>query len=167
MKPLILLLFLSFNFSFAQIRDETAIRKLMDEFMQCIRTRDEARFSSLFQEPVLWTGIYTDRTQAKRLEKDPKAEYYFTDDYKAFIRSFKDDKSEERFDNIKIIEDGAIASASFDYSFWYDGKMENWGKEIWTLMKIHGTWKITSVTFSMDLAKYFPQPSLKERTKKQ
>lgn len=167
MKPLILLLFLSFNFSFAQTQDETAIRKLMDEFMQCIRTRDEARFSSLFQEPVLWTGIYTDRTQAKRLEKDAKAEYYFTDDYKAFIRSFKDDKSEERFDNIKIIEDGAIASANFDYSFWYDGKMENWGKEIWTLMKIHGTWKITSVTFSMDLAKYFPQPSLKERTKKQ
>jgi hypothetical protein len=45
--------------------------------------------------------------------------------------------------------------------------MENWGKEIWTLMKIHGIWKITSVTFSMDLTEYFPQPSLKERTKKQ
>ncbi|MCT2408914.1 nuclear transport factor 2 family protein [Chryseobacterium antibioticum] len=167
MKTLILLLFFSFTFSFAQTQDETAICKLMDEFMQCIKTRDEVKFASLFQEPVLWTGIYNDRTQAKRLEKNPKAEYYFTDDYKAFIKSFKDDKSEEKFDNIKIIEDGAIASANFDYSFWYDGKMENWGKEIWTLMKIHGTWKITSVTFSMDLAKYFPQPSLKERTKKQ
>lgn len=167
MKTLILLLFFSFNFSFAQTQDETAIRKLMDDFMQSIKTRDEAKYASLFQEPVLWTGIYNDRTQAKRLEKNPKAEYYFTDDYKTFIRSFKDDKSEEKFDNIKIIEDGAIASANFDYSFWYDGKMENWGKEIWTLMKIHGTWKITSVTFSMDLTKYFPQPSLKERTKKQ
>ncbi|MGC5743948.1 DUF4440 domain-containing protein [Chryseobacterium sp. NFX27] len=167
MKTLILALFLSFNFSFAQTQDETEIRKVMEEFMQCIKTRDEAKFVSLFQDPVLWTGIYKDRTQAKRLEKNPKAEYYFTDDYKAFIRGFKDDKSEEKFDNIKIIEDGAVASANFDYSFWYDGKMENWGKEIWTLMKIHGKWKITSVTFSMDLTEYFPQPSLKERTKKQ
>ncbi|OCA76867.1 hypothetical protein BBH99_11790 [Chryseobacterium contaminans] len=166
MKRLLLLLVLSFNFSFAQTRDEKEIRKVMNNFMESIKTRNEAQYLSLFQEPVLWTGIYKDRTQAKRLEKNPKAEYYFADDYKAFIKGFKDDKSEEKFDNIKIVEDGAVASANFDYSFWYDGKMENWGKEIWTLMKINGIWKITSVTFSMDLAKYFPQPSLNERTKK-
>ncbi|WP_374463792.1 nuclear transport factor 2 family protein [Chryseobacterium sp.] len=166
MKKLLLLLLVSFNFCFAQTKDETEIRKVMDDFMGCIKSRDEAKYLSLFQEPVLWTGIYKDRTQAKRLEKNPKADYYFADDYKAFIKSFKDDKSEEKFDNIKIIEDGSIASANFDYSFWYNGKMENWGKEIWTLMKVNGTWKITSVTFSMDLTKYFPQPSLNERTKK-
>lgn len=166
MKRLLLLFVLSFNLSFAQTKDETEIRKVMNDFMESIKTRNETQYLSLFQEPVLWTGIYKDRTQAKRLEKNPKAEYYFADDYKAFIKGFKDDKSEEKFDNIKIVEDGAVASVNFDYSFWYDGKMENWGKEIWTLMKINGIWKITSVTFSMDLAKYFPQPSLNERTKK-
>lgn len=166
MKRLLLLFVLSFNLSFAQAKDETEIRKVMNDFMESIKTRNETQYLSLFQEPVLWTGIYKDRTQAKRLEKNPKAEYYFADDYKAFIKGFKDDKSEEKFDNIKIVEDGTVASANFDYSFWYDGKMENWGKEIWTLMKINGIWKITSVTFSMDLAKYFPQPSLNERTKK-
>ncbi|MDN3693925.1 nuclear transport factor 2 family protein [Chryseobacterium tructae] len=166
MKKLLLLLIVSFNFSFAQTKDENEILKVMNDFMESIKTRNEAQYLSLFQEPVLWTGIYKDRTQAKRLEKNPKAEYYFADDYKAFIKGFKDDKSEEKFDNIKIVEDGAVASANFDYSFWYEGKMENWGKEIWTLMKINGIWKITSVTFSMDLAKYFPQPSLNERTKK-
>lgn len=166
MKRLLLLFVLSFNLSFAQTKDETEIRKVINDFMESIKTRNETQYLSLFQEPVLWTGIYKDRTQAKRLEKNPKAEYYFADDYKAFIKGFKDDKSEEKFDNIKIVEDGAVASANFDYSFWYDGKMENWGKEIWTLMKINGIWKITSVTFSMDLAKYFPQPSLNERTKK-
>lgn len=166
MKKLLLLLLVSFNFSFAQTKDEMEIHKVMNDFMECIKTGNEAKYLSLFQEPVLWTGIYKDRTQAKRLEKNPKADYYFADDYKTFIKSFKDDKSEEKFDNIRIIEDGAVASANFDYSFWYDGKMENWGKEIWTLMKINGVWKITSVTFSMDLSKYFQQPSLKERTKK-
>ncbi|MDR2235192.1 MAG: nuclear transport factor 2 family protein [Chryseobacterium sp.] len=166
MKRLLLLLIFSCHFSFAQTQDETAIRKIMDDFMESLKTRNEAKFLSLFQEPVLWTGIYKDRSQAKRLEKNPKADPHFTDDYKAFIKGFKDDKSEEKFDNIKIIEDGSIASANFDYSFWYDGKMENWGKEIWTLMKINGIWKITSVTFSMELNKYAPQPSLKERTKK-
>ncbi|ASE60456.1 nuclear transport factor 2 family protein [Chryseobacterium indologenes] len=165
MKTLLFFL-VCFSFSFAQTKDEKEIRKVMDDFMECIKTKDETRYLSLFQEPVLWTGIYKDRTQAKRLEKNPKAEHYFADDYKAFIKGFKDNKSEEKFDNITIIEDGAIASANFDYSFWYNGTMENWGKEIWTLMKINGVWKITSVTFSMDLEKYFPQPSLNERTKK-
>ncbi|WP_415326622.1 nuclear transport factor 2 family protein [Chryseobacterium sp. MMS23-Vi53] len=166
MKKLFILFLLGCNFAFAQTKDEIAIRKVMDDFMGCIKTRDEAKFVSLFQEPVLWTGMFTERTHAKRLEKNPKATSFFTDDYKAFIKSFNDDKSEEKFDNIKIIEDGSIASANFDYSFWYDGKMENWGKEIWTLMKTNGVWKITSVSFSMDLTKYYPQPSLKERTKK-
>ena len=166
MKKFFILFLLSCSFTFAQTKDETAIRKVMDDFMNCIKTRDEAKFVSLFQEPVLWTGMYTERTQAKRLEKNPKAVSFFTDDYKGFIKSFNDDKSEEKFENIKIIEDGSIASANFDYSFWYDGKMENWGKEIWTLMKTNGVWKITSVSFSMDLTNYYPQPSLKERTKK-
>ncbi|GAA5090456.1 hypothetical protein GCM10023210_16570 [Chryseobacterium ginsengisoli] len=166
MKKLIVLFLLSCSFVLAQTKDEVAIRKVMDDFMGSIKTRNDVIFMSLFQEPVLWTGMFTERTQARRLEKNPKATSFFTDDYKAFIKSFKDDKSEEKFDNIKIIEDGSIASANFDYSFWYDGKMENWGKEIWTLMKINGVWKITSVSFSMDLTKYYQQPSLQERTKK-
>lgn len=165
MKSFLIVFLLTFNLAWSQTKDEIAIRKVMDDFMECIKTRDEAQYLSLFQEPVLWTGIYKDRTQVKRSEKNPKLEAYFADDYKDFIRSFEDNKSEEKFDNIQIIEDGSIASANFDYSFWYDGKMENWGKEIWTLMKINGVWKITSVTFSMDLTQYYPQPSLKERTK--
>lgn len=40
--------------------------------MGCIKSRDEAKYLSLFQEPVLWTGIYKDRTQTKRLEKIQK-----------------------------------------------------------------------------------------------
>ena len=63
------------------------------------------------------------------------------------------------------IEDGNVASANFDYSFWYKGKMLNWGKEIWTLVKINGVWKITTVIFSMDMTEYYHQPSLKERLK--
>ncbi|MBK1895896.1 nuclear transport factor 2 family protein [Chryseobacterium paridis] len=166
MRYLFLLFFISSNLFFAQSKDEVAIRKVMDDFMSCIKTGDEVKYLSLFQDPVQWTGVYVDRTQVKRLEKNPKADSHFVDDYKTFIKGFKDDKSEEKFDNIKIIEDGSIASANFDYSFWYDGKMSNWGKEIWTLMKINGAWKITSVTFSMDFTKYFAQPSLKERTQK-
>jgi len=164
-KFFVLFLFYS-SFAFAQTKDEIAIRTMMDDFMNCIKTRDEAKFVSLFQDPVIWTGVYTDRTFKKVVTEYPDEKIYFTDNYKAFIKSFKDNKSEEKFDNVKIIQDGSIASANFDYSFWHDDKMLNWGKEIWTLMKTDGKWKITSVSFSMDLTKYYPQPSLKERTKK-
>lgn len=166
MRKILILLLLSCNFIFGQTKNEKDIRQVMTDFMNCIKTRDEAKFVSLFQEPVLWTGVYTERTYKKVLEKDSNEKSFFTDNYKAFIKSFKDNKSEERFDNVKIIEDGSIASANFDYSFWYDGKMLNWGKEIWTLMKINGLWKITSVSFSMDMTEYYAQPSLQDRLKK-
>lgn len=166
MKKLFALFLFCSSFAFAQTKDETDIRKIMDDFMNCIKSRDEVKFVSLFHEPVLWTGVYTDRTYKKVVADYPNEKSYFTDDYKAFIKSFKDNKSEEKFDNVEIIEDGSIASANFDYSFWHDGKMLNWGKEIWTLIKTDSKWKITSVSFSMDLTKYYEQPSLQERTKK-
>jgi hypothetical protein len=48
---------------------------MMDDFMMCIKTRDEAKFVSLFQDPVLWTGVYTDRTYKKVVTEYPDEKF--------------------------------------------------------------------------------------------
>lgn len=71
--------------------------------------------------------------------------------------------AEDKFDNIRIVEDGTVASVSMDYSFWANNKMTNWGGKYLTLIKRDGKWKITSVIYSVELAEYFEQPGLNER----
>lgn len=151
------------NTSFGQQKNASQkdINLVIKTFMRCIVEKDSVTFYGLFHSnPVAWVGVYKDRTQQKRLEKDSTAEDSFTDNYKDFYRSLSNPQKryEEQFDNIRIIEDGSIASATFDYSFWFEGKMFNWGSEHWGLIKTNGKWKITSVIFSMELTKYFEKP---------
>ncbi|PIG97519.1 hypothetical protein CS542_07045 [Pedobacter sp. IW39] len=56
---------------------------------------------------------------------------------------FRYKSTEDKFDNIKIIEDGTVASVTMDYSFWANDKMTNWVVNILTLIKRDGKWKIT------------------------
>ena len=88
-----------------------------------------------------------------------------SNNYKEFYLGISDkEEKEEKFDNIQIIEDGCIASATFDYSFWTKGKIINWGSEHWGLIKTKGAWKITSVIFSMEFTVFsLNQPILRER----
>jgi len=166
MRKISLSLLFICQIGFSQTNNKKELTKVLDTFMRSIVKSDSIAFYDLFiDKTVNWIGIYKDKSQQKRIEDDPKSEVYFADDYKAFFRSVKGGNSEEKFDNIQIIEDGNLASITFDYSFWYKQKMFNWGKEFWHLIKIDGKWKITSVVFSMELTKYLPQPSLKERKK--
>lgn len=36
----------------------------------------------------------------------------------------------------------------FDYSFWKDSNMTNWGNEFWCFIKVDGRWKITGIVYS-------------------
>jgi len=51
---------------------------------------------------------------------------------------------------VKIDTRGDFATISFDYSFSFDSKIQNWGIEYWSLILVNENWKITSVTRSMN-----------------
>lgn len=140
--------------------DKKEIKKLLTSFTECLVKKDSVAFYTLFYDgPVTWAGIYKEKSQQKRVEKNSKSISYFTDNYKTFMRSFYGKRvGAEKYYNADIIEDGSIGTVIFDYSFWSDGKRTNWGKESWGLLKINGEWKITSVIFSMELEKYYPEP---------
>ncbi|MBK6266946.1 hypothetical protein JKA74_18020 [Marivirga sp. S37H4] len=129
--------------------------------MSSLKTKDSISLYNLFYDGnVTWVGVYKDKTQQKRLERDPNSLNYKIADYKTWFRSTtKGTVKEEKSHNVNIDTDGNIASVTFDFSFWAGGKKGLWGKESWGLVKINGEWKITSVIFSMEQENIFPEPN--------
>ena len=140
--------------------DKAAIKTVISNFMNYLVHKDSVQFYSLFhKDPVIWIGVYKEKTQQNRLAKDSTKKNYFSSTYKSFYNSISNlGEDEEKFYNINIFNDESVASASFDYSFWGKGKKINWGKESWHLVKIKDQWKIVSIIFSMDFEGVNPEP---------
>ncbi|MGH1516290.1 nuclear transport factor 2 family protein [Chryseobacterium sp. JK1] len=167
MKKLLLLFILVSVFVSAQQQDEVTLRQLANKYTTLLNAEGkEEELFKMFYGPVQVNGVFTARSFAKRTDRVAEASQIHTEDYKTFITGFKKYRSQNKTDNVQVITDGEIASVTSDYSCFYKDVMEHWGKEILTFVKINNDWKISSVTFSMELAHHFKQPSLQERTKK-
>lgn len=133
-------------------------------FQQCkesIINKDSTTFYSLFHEsPVTWIGVVKNKTQQKRLEKNPQnKKNYFKDTYENFFKYIMEEGvKEEKFEHIRIINDDVTASVTFGYSFYQDNNMTNWGNEYWHLIKDEGKWKIVSMIYSYENADFFQKP---------
>lgn len=136
--------------------DKEKINSVLTEFMNCIETKDSITMYNLFHKgPVTWVGVYKEGTQRELQKKDGATKNYEVSNYKTWFRRIATPPiKREDFYNIQIIEDGSVASVTFDYSFWRDNKKKNWGKEFWHLIKENEEWKIASVIFSMELELY-------------
>lgn len=144
--------------------DYKAIKTVLRTFMKCLTHKDSLTFYNLFHtDPVVWVGVTQSKTFAEEIKRDSTAENTFKANYKAFYRFFHDKPIEEKFYNIQINTDGYIASVTFDYSFWQDGKKINWGKESWAMIKTKNQWKITSVVFSSEEEAIRAEPKNKKR----
>lgn len=131
--------------------DKKQIHNIINNFMNCLVKKDSTKFYSLFySDPVVWAGVTKNKTFSQELKTDGNAKDSFRSNYKSFYRYFYNKSIEEKFSNIKISEDGYIATVIFDYSFWEKGTKVNWGKESWAMIKADGKWKITSVIFSTE-----------------
>ncbi|MDQ1095849.1 MULTISPECIES: YybH family protein [Chryseobacterium] len=145
------------NYTTEKKEIETVVRQVKESIIR----KDSATFYSLFHEnPVVWIGMVKNRSQAKRLEVNPlNIKNDFKDTYENFFRYvLKPGKKEEEFRNIRIINDDVVASVTFDYTFREGQTVTNWGCESWHLIKAAGKWKIVSVIYSIENAKFFPEP---------
>jgi len=162
MKTLSLNIFMLIShFAMAQhfAAEKKEIQHVVWQFKESIIQKDSATFNSLFHEnPVVWIGIVKNRSQQKRLEINPSnRKNYFKDTYENFFRYIMEKGGkEEKFEQIRIINDDVIASVSFNYSFREENTMTNWGSEYWQLIKAEGKWKIVSIIYSYENAKFFP-----------
>jgi hypothetical protein len=120
--------------------DNSAIAALIQTYSESVINRDSVTFYSLFNDgPVIWCGAEKDRSS------------YFFSTYKNFMRGlFSLHSTVVKFDNIRIVTDGAVGAVMMDYSFWDDDKMSNKGSKYLSLLKEHGKWKIISVYYSIE-----------------
>src|SRR4051812_41319729 len=110
--------------------NRTEITNVINKYSKSVIEKDSTAFYSLFNDGLItWCAALKERSQAKESEKNGiKSAHrnYFSGSYQGFMRSlFKYKSTEDKFDNIRIIEDGTVALVSMDYSFWADNKMTN------------------------------------------
>lgn len=143
--------------------DKQIINQMLIDFMQSLSTKDSTKFYGLFYDgPVSWVGCFSEKSDQFNKKQRADLANFFVSDYKTFFRSIYAIPSvEEKFYNVSILEDGNIASVTFDYSFWIGKQKQNWGKEFWGLVKCNDQWKITSVIFSMEYEQVSAEPSNK------
>lgn len=171
-KILLIVLLIVIQYSNAQQKtaNKKEINEIINQYSQSVIKKDSVTFYSLFNdETVTWCAALMEKSQRKEIERkgpEKAGSSYFSGSYKNFMRGlFGYETTEDKFDNIDIIEDGTVASVTMDYSFWANNKMTNWGGKYLTLIKRDGKWKITSVIYSVELTSYFQQPSLGKRKK--
>lgn len=132
--------------------DVAAINDVVERFKAAIIARDGKTLGSLFlQDHDSWLSVVDEAAWAKVKERHPKARKVFPSSWKKFSEFVQgaDKPIEERFYNVRIDTNGAVASVWFDFDFLEDGKVTNRGSESWQMVRAENGWKISSMLFSM------------------
>ncbi|MES2311192.1 MAG: hypothetical protein V4566_02755 [Pseudomonadota bacterium] len=149
---------LSANAATAPKSDIDEIHKVMSQFQQAIKDKDKDAMLGLFiDENAPLSASASDKTLTVVRSKKADAGKIVSSNSGKFATSIGNAKSpnEEKFSNIKIDADDAVAAVSFDFTFLMNDKPGNVGKEAWLLVKTEQGWKITSIVYSMN----FPEKS--------
>ena len=163
----ILFLIISSGLTAQERSSKENLKLFVKDYFNVINGKDSTSISTfLYDENVSWVGTYKQKTYEELSHHHHKLKPTFSGNFKNFKSDLSEGKnSEVKYDNVKIIEDGKVASISLDYSFWVNNSMKHWGKEIWTLVKVFNQWKISNIVYSMENIENAKQPSLKQRLK--
>lgn len=131
---------------------EAQLREVIRRFDAAIVARDGATLRSLFlPQPSAWASVLGEADYARLKERRPEAKRVRPNTYERFAAMVETAKlpQRERFSDIDIRTDGAMASVSFDYVYEEDGVAQNRGIESWQLVKLDDGWKIVSMLYSV------------------
>lgn len=131
---------------------EAQLREVIRRFDAAIVAGDGATLRSLFRpQPSAWASVLGEAEYARLKARRPEAQRVRPDTYENFAKMVETAKlpQRERFTDIDIRTDGAMASVSFDYVYEEDGVAQNRGIESWQLIKADDGWKIVSMLYSV------------------
>jgi CubicO group peptidase (beta-lactamase class C family) len=131
-----------------EISDKAKIEGVVERFKNGIASKNHDQFVALFEteEKISWVGIGS-------FGKQFGSPSGFIKMLQSTEQTYRED-----FHNVEIWNDEHMATVTFDYGFFGNIKLSNWGKESWMLIKEHGKWKITSVNYSIKLPHQEPYP---------
>jgi hypothetical protein len=136
--------------------DIQAIQQVVEDFRLAIINKDGKKLSTLvLNSRILFTSPGDQKAVDKIRERDVNFDGVGVGGFYAFSNfvSTTPNKIEEKFYNIEITQDGVLAWVMFDYEFYENDKVGNYGVEHWQLRKTDGKWKIFSVIWSQ----YIPE----------
>ncbi|GAB3786153.1 Cif family virulence factor [Dyella agri] len=129
------------------------IEQVVAKFQAALIAKDKAGLENLFMpEGGAWFEVLGDDAYRQLSAKHPQVPRFHGDNYRRFIDFVVGSKSrvEEKFSNVRIETDGAIASVYFDFLFLADGKLNNRGHEAWQLVNTGAGWKISGMAYSSE-----------------
>lgn len=134
---------------------EEEIYTIIDAFSLSIKEKDKSKFLSLFvEEGVSWIGVFSEDEHERMTRNDGgkgnipgKLFHSSPEQFIDWVVGLEGTPREE-FDEIRIYTDGEVASLYFDYKFYLNSDLQNWGAESWLLVKTETGWKIQAVNFS-------------------
>lgn len=131
--------------------DVAAIQRVADDFMAAIKTKSGKQLSALvLHSRILFTSPGDQARVDSVREYDANFDGVGHGGFLNFAKyiSTTPDKIEEKFYNTQIVQDGPIALVTFDYEFYANDKLNNYGIEHWQMRKTDGKWKIFSVIWT-------------------
>ena len=130
------------------------IEQVITRFQSAIIKKDKAGLNELFL-PMnnSWIAVPTEATYRIVHAKHPKARRVMPGSYTEFVDfiSTSPERMEEKFSNVKIETDGAVASVYFDFVFLSNGEQQNRGSETWQLINTGSGWKINALVYSINI----------------
>lgn len=132
--------------------DRVAIERVVQQFQDAIKAHDGKALESLFlQDHNSWLSVLDTPTWVEMQKRSPDAKKYRESGWREFAAMVAKDKKplEERFYNVRIETNGALASVYFDFDFVSDGQVTNRGAESWQMLRAEDGWKISSMLFSI------------------
>jgi hypothetical protein len=136
----------------ARAADVAAINQVVEQFKAAIIAHDGKTLDSLFLlDHDSWLTVADDKTWAEVKPRNPKARKVFASSRRQFVEFVQTSPKpvEERFYNVRIDTNGAVASVWFDFDFLQDGKVTNRGSETWQMVRDEDGWKISAMLYSM------------------
>lgn len=137
----------------SNLEDIAAITKVTEEFRTALINKNPKQLASLMlNSNILFSSAPSPQQIRNMHEKfDPNFDGVFNGGLGQFLQFIADPKHavEEKFYDIKITQDDHMAWVMFDFEFFEDEKIENYGVETWQLIKAADEkWKIVSVVWS-------------------
>lgn len=133
--------------------DVAAIRQVVQQFQAALAAHDGKTLGSLFvPEGGSWLSVLDEPTYAAAKARNPAAQRLEPSTWQKFadMASHSARPIEERFYNVRIDTNGAVASVWFDFDFLAAGKVTNHGSETWQLARTDDGWKIVAMLYSVD-----------------
>jgi len=161
---LLALIFFSTSASAQQptVDDRTAIEAVRTQFAAAIQSKDLPAMTALFYDGrIEWRGSLPPQTRVEvsRMAGAPQpivdttGAYQFLNDPQFAKIALRED-----FGPLSLYGDGQMALATFNYAFFANGQMQNWGLENWQMVKTPNGWRILSLFFTATLANVSPMP---------